>query len=386
MDIVLGADIIRYPLTGIGRYAYELGKGLSELPEVRRLSFLVGMQVRSAMPQTERRDGKLRDSIFRSAGKIAGQSSTLMTCYQGCKEYCQTRSLKRFRGSVFHGPNFYLPNHDGPCVSTFHDLSIINYPEFHPSVRVAYMSKALPRALNRAQILLTVSEHARKELIAYSGFSPERIIATALAAGPEFHPRNISQCESVLKDYNLNYKGYCLFTGTVEPRKNLGRLLSAYERLPLNLRKELPLVVVGYRGWESDVLFDRLMAAQSAGWVKYLGFVSSEILPLIFSAAKIFLFPSIYEGFGLPVLEAMASGVPVICSNSTSIPEVAGDAALMVDPFDEEKLYFSISEAIENTDFADRACVAGLQRASTFSWEKVVKNTFNAYKLAESLA
>jgi alpha-1,3-rhamnosyl/mannosyltransferase len=173
---------------------------------------------------------------------------------------------------------------------------------------------------------------------------------------------------------------YTLFTGTVEPRKNIGTLLDAYSRLPAALRGRCPLVVCGYRGWQSDALHRRLEEAQAQGWVKYLGFVSNEMLPLLMAGARLFAYPSVYEGFGLPVLEAMASGVPVVCSNATTLPEVTGGAAAMHEPNDVDTLLVCLQQGLEDGTWRHEARERGLVRADQFSWERCASETMAVYK------
>lgn len=383
MRVVLGADTIKYPLTGIGRYAFELGRGLQQHAGVDSLHFLRGGTVVSSLPMPAlpaqamaRADAALaiRNRLMAFPPLVAG--------YRGLAALRQRWGLRAHRGAVFHGPNYYLPHHDGPCVATFHDLSVFKHPEFHPAARVRYMAKELPRALARADVLITDSEFTRQEVIAYSGFSPARVLAVPLAAAAEFHPRAEAECAEVLARLGLAYRGYLLYAGTVEPRKNLALLLRAYERLPLALRQRFPLVVAGYRGWCSEDLHERLQQAQAAGWARYLGYVSAEDLPVLFAGARAFAFPSIYEGFGLPVLEAMASGVPVVCSTASSLPEVAGGCALMCEPEDESGLQGLLERAVDDDLWREQAILKGLAHAATFSWARTVNATLEAYRLA----
>ncbi|KYP95475.1 mannosyltransferase, partial [Sodalis-like endosymbiont of Proechinophthirus fluctus] len=175
------------------------------------------------------------------------------------------------------------------------------------------------------------------------------------------------------------YRGYTLFTGTIEPRKNLMVLFSAYEQLPLKLRQRYPLVISGYKGWGSGAEHQRLERGSREGWVSYLGYVAQEELPILFAAARLFVFPSLYEGFGLPVLEAMASGVPAVCSNVASLPEVANDAALTCDPRDVDALSEGIARGLQDDVWRVETIDAGLARAQMFSWQRCAQDTIKAY-------
>ncbi|MOA25446.1 D-inositol 3-phosphate glycosyltransferase [compost metagenome] len=174
--------------------------------------------------------------------------------------------------------------------------------------------------------------------------------------------------------------GYSLYVGTIEPRKNIETLLDAYERLPLALRRRWPLILTGYKGWRSEEIHGRIEDAQRAGWARYLGFVPGEDLPLLFAGARLFAFPSLYEGFGLPVLEALSSGVPVVCSNSSSLPEVAGEAALMSEPLDVETLTANLQRGLEDDAWRTMAIASGLRHAATFSWERCARQTIEVYR------
>lgn len=384
MKIILGTDVIRYPLTGTGRYAYEIGKGLLAHKEIT-LQFFQGNHLYKKLPEPSINKTEFTSTMTMLKKNITGfltRYPFLLKGHRYISENKQARVLQNTADSIFHGPSFYLPKHSGPSIVTFHDLSVIHHPEFHPPGRVRYMLEEFPAALRRANILLTISEHARKELITYSGFPPEKVICTPLAASADFFPRDKQDCLHVLNKYSLEYQKFCFFAGTIEPRKNLSILLDAYEMLPKKFRACYPLIVSGFHGWKSEDIHARLISAQNSGWVKYLDFVPASDLPFLFSAAKIFVFPSRYEGFGLPLLESMASGVPVVCSNVTSLPEVAGDCALMCHPDDTDELSTLIKKAIEDDTWRASSIKNGIKHAASFSWEKTVDKTIEAYQLA----
>jgi alpha-1,3-rhamnosyl/mannosyltransferase len=190
----------------------------------------------------------------------------------------------------------------------------------------------------------------------------------------------VSESVSVLARLGLVHGGYTLYAGTIEPRKNIEVLLDAYSVLPDAIRQRWPLVLAGYHGWQSEQLHQRIDAAVSAGWARYLGYVADEDLPHLFAGAHLFFFPSHYEGFGLPVLEAMASGVPVVCSNASSLPEVAGGAALMFDPEDADALHQLILTGLEDEVWRKTAKEKGLMQASIFSWRRCANETVSVYR------
>jgi alpha-1,3-rhamnosyl/mannosyltransferase len=201
-----------------------------------------------------------------------------------------------------------------------------------------------------------------------------------LACSADYKPRNEAALSSVLTKHGVTMQGYSLYVGTIEPRKNLDVLLDAYALLPLNVRQEWPLILIGYQGWRSEHLHERIRAAVSEGWARYLGFVEADELPLIYAGARVFVFPSLYEGFGLPVLEAMASGIPVVCSNASTLPEVAGEAAAMCDPKDVDGLSELINRALQDESWRELAVKKGLLQAAKFSWQRCATETAAVYK------
>lgn len=242
------------------------------------------------------------------------------------------------------------------------------------------MRKEIALTLKRADMLITDSEYTRREIATYFSWPLEKIRAVPLASSEDFRPRESAELQKVLKDIGLIEGGYSLYVGTIEPRKNLEVLLDAYSMLPIAVRQRWPLILIGYRGWRSEQLHARIESAMQEGWARYLGFVAAEDLPLVYAGARLFVFPSLYEGFGLPVLEAMASGIPVVCSNSSTLPEVAGDAAAMCAPDDVDSLCHLISIGLEDEPWRAEARRKGLIRASAFSWQRCAEETAAVYQ------
>lgn len=377
MKVILSVDPVKYPLTGIGRYTYELAKGLSESSNVEALRFLRGATLLDSVPEPSAEPDprfSLRQRLLKSRLAVAA--------YRVVMPRLKARTLRGLEDHVFHGPNFYLPPFGGTSVVTMHDLSAYRWPQCHPPERVRYMRAEIELSLRRANLLITDSEFTRRELAEEFDWPSSRIHVTPLASSPEFHPRGIEDLLAPLAPFGLKPGGYTLFAGTIEPRKNVLALLEAYARLPEALRRHWPLLLVGYRGWNSEVIHARITAAEREGWARYLGYVAAEELPLLFAGARLFVFPSLYEGFGLPVLEAMASGVPVVCSNSASLPEVAGGAAAMCAAEDIDELTVLIELGLLDDDWRAQAREKGLAQAGRFSWRRCVDETLMAYRLA----
>lgn len=377
IDLILGADSISAPLTGIGRYTLELARGLPQHPDLARIRyFALGRWL--ALPQllTAETNAPAARPSLRS--QLAGNRAAVRV-FRLLMPTLQRLRLRGQEGAIYHSPNFFLPPFAGRTVTTVHDLSHHIYPQFHPPARIDYMRRMLPDSLQRASHVITVSASARQDLITHFGHPPERITAIALGANPAFRPHSAAELAPVLARLGLQAQGYSLYVGTIEPRKNLDRLLDAYESLPAPLRVRYPLVMAGSPGWRSENTHARMARAASAGWLHYLRYVAQADLPALYAGARLFAYPSLYEGFGLPVLEALASGVPVVTSNTSSLPEVVGNAALQIDPHDVPALSAALAQGLQDDLWRAQVRMAGLQRASQFTWARCVDRTMQVY-------
>lgn len=375
MKVVFSTDSIKYPLTGIGRYTYELARELQNNDDISELLFLQGGKISRDLPIV-----KTESSVASGLKTAVKNSAIAIELYHLSATWLKSMALSSYKDSIYHSTNFYLPPRVDNAVATFHDLSIFKWPQCHPQNRVQYMKKELLLTLKRAKVLITDSEFTRKELAEYFDYPIEKIVSAPLASNKDFYPRDDVILQKLMTKLGLTVGQYTLFTGTIEPRKNIATLLDAYERLPQEIRTFYPLVICGFPGWNSEALHRRFELATQQGWLLYLGYLSSDDLPLLFSGARTFLFPSLYEGFGLPVLEAMASGVPVVCSNAASLPEVLGESGLMCDALDVEGLTAAIIKSLEDENWRNNAIAAGLSRANTFSWKRCAQETIKAYR------
>jgi len=377
MKVILSTDAIKYPLTGIGRYTFELANELAKCDQIEQLFYLKGTRLSNAVPVPAYSPGAT--GWFR---RLLLQSRIAVESYRAIVPRLKARALRGLEDHLFHGPNFYLPPFGGHSVVTIHDLSIYRWQACHPQERVRYMKAEIELSLKRAAMLITDSEFTRKEAAEFFGWPLERVRAVSLACAKDFHPQTRKSMEPLLGQYGLSAGGYCLFAGTIEPRKNIDTLLDAYSMLPATVRRRWPLVLIGYQGWSSADVHARISEAARAGWARYLGFVPAEHLPILYAGARLFVYPSLYEGFGLPVLEAMASGVPVVCSNASSLPEVVGDAGAMCDALDVDTLWRLISKGLDDEQWRRVAAQKGLSRAENFSWKRCAQETVAAYQAA----
>lgn len=394
LDAIVAVDALVAPLTGIGRYAYELVKGLQAHDAIGRLRYFSLGRWRKdpfALLGDARVAGGSGAASTPGGGQLErwrarlAQNQLAARAYALAVPHVERWQLRREgRDVLFHAPNYFVPRFPGRRVSTVHDLSFIRYPEFHPKVRVDFVTRVLKRSLHGLDQIITDSEAVKQEVMDTYGWPAERITAIGLGVDPSFRPRSEAVLAEPLSTYGLRQQGYGLFVGTVEPRKNVDRLLDAYGALPMALRAEWPLVIAGAAGWRSEGTHARILEAQRQGWVKYLSFVPQRDLPALYAGARLFVYPSIYEGFGLPIAEAMASGVPVVTSGVSSMPEVAGGAARLVDPLDVEELREAIAAGLTDEAWRHHAHDAGLKRAAGFSWSACVSQTVEVYRRALS--
>ncbi len=283
---------------------------------------------------------------------------------------------------VFYSPDFTLPptRRGTKTILTVHDLSFVHYPDaFVPSLR-RYLENAVPRSVRRADLVLADSSRTRSDLISLFEVSPEVVKVVYPGVGSRFRsePR-AGERERLRERYGVVDGPYVLGVGTLQPRKNYLYLMEGFNRLPVSLNAELQLLIAGGHGW----LCDEVVAeADRRENIRILGFVEDDDLPALYRGASLFAFPSLYEGFGLPVLEAMACGAPVISSGTSSLPEVCGDAALLVDPLIPGELTEAMIRLLEDTELRDQLVTRGLARAATFTWERSARSLLD---LIESL-
>ena len=265
-------------------------------------------------------------------------------------------------------------------IITAHDLSWIRFPETHPDERVRVMNELFPKALERADHVLTDASYVRQEIVEEFGIAPERITSVPLGSREIFHPRSAEECRQVLEDHGLDYRGFVLCVGTLEPRKNLELVIRAYSGLPEHFRRRHPLVMVGMKGWLTSKVESLMQPMVASGEVRLLGFTSDEDLAVLYAAANTLVYPSLYEGFGLPPLEAMASGTPVIVSDRSTLPEVVGSAGVQIAADDEAGLREALRRFDEDSLFWQQRADASLAQAVQFSWERCAQETLAIYR------
>jgi alpha-1,3-rhamnosyl/mannosyltransferase len=374
MNVILAVDPIVPTLTGIGRYTWELTQRLPPLAGIDDLRFFgFGRWIEN--PGDLLSVGPATSAVRQ---KLAA-SQLAVWLYGHVAPLISWNSLRGFNDYLYHSPNFFLPPFAGLRVATFHDLSVYRYPEFHPPARVTFMRREIPKALRRANHIIAVSQFVAGEITNYLDFPSERISVVPNGVSASYHPCPAEMLRSKLSEYTLEPGRYALCVSTIEPRKNITILLEAYARLPSSLRQRYPLVLCGDKGWRSEVTHDAIDRAQRAGWLIYLGFTPEGDLPLLYAGARLFAFPSLHEGFGLPVLEAMACGIPVVASNRSAIPEVTQDAALLVEPQERDALTEALRQGLQDKIWRERAIQRGLQCAKACTWDACAARTRDVY-------
>lgn len=372
MRLAFNATSLLSPLTGIGQYSRQLALGLKGRSDIDT-SFFYG----AAWTK------EVRNEAMPGAATVLPWIRKHVPLSYSLRRFIQEqRFAAGARGQqfdVYHEPNILPLPFDGPSVVTIHDLSWIRYPEMHPIERVRAMNKYFEPGLRRATVLLTDSEFVKDEVVKTFSIDPQRVQTIPLGVENLFQPRLAQQIRPTLDHNGLTYGKYLLAVGTLEPRKNLSLALRAYARLPKHVREHCPLVLVGMKGWLTSSLEKQLAPMLRSGEVKQLGYLTREELAYVISGATSLVYPSVYEGFGLPPLEAMASGVPVIASNVSSIPEVVGDTGILINPLDVDATTDAMRLLIDDSDLRNNLASRALERSRNFTWARCIDRTIQSY-------
>ena len=370
MRIAFNATALLSPLTGIGQYAFELAQRLAA-DSAHDAEFFYGLAWSREVRTTPLPGAR---TLFGMARRFVPNSYAVSRYLQGRKF---TQAARRF--DVYHEPNFLAYRFDGPLVLTVHDLSWIRFPQAHPAERVAAMNRYFEPSLRRAAVVLTDSAFVKQEVIDVFGIDPQRILPIGLGVSPLFRPLPADATAPLMARQGLAHGSYLLAVGTLEPRKNLVTALRAYAALPEASQCAYPLVLAGIKGWHNEDLDAQLQPLIASGRVRLTGYLSREDLAALIAGATALVYPSIYEGFGLPPLEAMACGVPTIVSNVASLPEVVGDTGLLIEPYDHEGLRDAMQRLIDSPRLRADLGAQALRRAASFTWDSCARQTVAAY-------
>ncbi len=357
--------------TGLGRYAERLGRHLVERDDVDT-RFYVATPTPARLPaytegrvQAEWRWGMRRWRLSVLLAHLVGRH---------CDRHFPTTDV------VHCSEHLLLPLRRIPAVLTIHDVVYLTHPEWHLPLNRWFLRLAMPIFARRARAIIAVSEHTRREVVERLGADPARVHVVYEAADARFRPlREPAALAEVCARYRLT-PPFILYVGAIEPRKNLPLLLRAFSALCNDPAFRHQLVIAGGKGWLYDEVFRTAGELSLGERLRFTGFVAEEDLPALYAAADIAAHPAHFEGFGLPPLEAMACGTPVVASDATSLPEVVGEGGLLVPPHDERAWAEALARVAADRALHDRLAAEGLAQAARFSWQETARRTVEVYR------
>lgn len=380
MKVIMSTDAIHRPLTGIGRYAFELYRGLNAHPKITMLkAFAHGRWVADplAVPDSSQALPK-RKSLRQTLALLP----PAVWAYSRVIPPLSGWRLRRHEDALFYSPNYILPPAPAKMVATFHDMSVHDHPEFHPKARVAFIKHELPKTLRRADALIVDSDFTKDRVLAHFNWPEDRIHVVRLGVDHgSFRVLKETGEDHVLRAFGLRRGHYTLCISTIEPRKNMDRLLAAYRLLPTSVRASCPLVLVGDRGWRSEATHAAMQTASEEGWLKSVGYLPEDQLVALTAHCALFVFPSLYEGFGLPVLEAMACGVPVLSANLPSVREFAKDSIRYMQAGSLESMAQSLEATLTDSEWLNEAGARAEAESRPWTWQKTVDQTVQVLEM-----
>jgi alpha-1,3-rhamnosyl/mannosyltransferase len=365
---------------GIGHYTWQLAQALTAIePQLLRPYPTVWEQLFTGW--YERQWAKYAAAPPRAwTNRIRGRC--LITARRlGARSYTEQlqRVLRRERIDLYHEPCYIPLECEGPIITSVHDLSVLRFPQWHRRETVALFEKHFDAALKRSQHLLAISEFGKQEIVRYLGWPAERVSVSYMGVRPGLGPVGGSRLQRVLRRWGLR-PGYLLHVGTLEPRKNVLMLMREYCELPLWLRERHPLVLVGGAGWNSVEEHDFLRGRGAASGIRWLGYVSDVFFGCLYSGARALLFPSHYEGFGMPTIEMMACGGAVIASRAGAVVETVGGVAYLVDAVDGRGWREAMYRVCVDEEWWRGLRAGALGWAARYTWQRCAEQTLAAYR------
>lgn len=380
MKIGIIAGSIDNKATGIDNYSYNLIKNLALLTSSKDFEIIVihtGDKILQEIVNSVKYTTKISQYIMKIPnfpfdwqkrfGKFLQKSLIIPT---------QSRKLDIIH-DVHLGVFFFYPKQIKKIL-TIHDLVPIKFPQTHKIETILVYKYVLIGSLKQVNIIIANSYNTKQDITKYFKIPEEKIRVTYLGVDEDYKPLPENEIEKIRQKHNLTYP-FILYVGTLEARKNIPTLLKAFYKLK-NKGLSHKLVITGKKGWKYKNIFKLTEQLNLQKDVVFTGYVPREDLPALYNAADLFVYPSIYEGFGLPPLEAMACGIPVITSSSSSLPEVVGNAGIMVSPYDVDGLAKAMYEVLTNEGLKEELRKRGLKRAKLFSWRKTAKETLKVYE------
>ncbi len=348
--------------SGVGNYTSQLLTALIERNDARQYALLANRTVNGAAP---------RGSLGQVGHRFPNRSAWM--------QLALPRDLAALRPDLCHFTNSIAPLH-APCpiVITLHDMSLFVHARLHPLKSRLVVRPIIPMVTRQAKAIITVSQHAKQEIVAGLQVPAEKVHVIYEAAAPQYHTiTDEDELDRVRNRYGLT-RSFMLYVGTIEPRKNLTRLVMAFAQAHRQC-PDLELILVGQLGWQYGSLLKAIEDLKLGSAVRRLGYVPDADLPALYNLARALAFPSLYEGFGLPVIEAMACGTPVLTSNGSSLAEIAAGASCLVDPLDVKAIADGLLRLAVDDDFHASLSGAGLARSAQFSWQRAAAETVRVY-------
>lgn len=372
MDIVINALPLLNKLTGIGKYIYYLSREIEEKYSEHEVTYFYKFCCSKKILLYKDKDDSVGELV-----RVLNAFPEIKSKFWELRDYWS--AIHSCCGDVYFEPNFIpLKIKAKRKVTTVADFSFVTHPECHPAIRLERFRRFFWERIKQVDHVIFISDFIRRYAIEVHGFSENNSSVIPLGVlHDQFRVMSEEDLGDVRNRLNLP-ENYLLFVGSLEPRKNLERILNAYLSLPDYIRAEFKLILVGAAGWENNAIKDIIV--KNAGDIRHLGYVTDEDLPRLYNLASLFVFTSLYEGFGLPALEAMACGCPVLSSNVTSLPEVCGTAAELVDPLDQEAIRAGMLSLLTDRQLSSRRRAEGLLQASYFTWEACAEKHLRVFQ------
>ncbi len=379
LSVLIGADCLAGSRSGIFRVTEQIARAASRDPRIAEVRLRIG----TAVCGVSALDQALAPAPASVLRQIVAQVPGAAPLLRALRRPALTRAIRHMPApTVYYEPNPIPRPFAGPIVTTIHDCAFRELPDTVPRERRAYLERHWPAALRAATRITAVSDFTRTRAIETLGVDPGRIVTVPNAAGIAFRPHGVAEAQPVLAGFGLSDRSYILGVSTLEPRKNFDGLLAAYLLLPAGQRAHTPLVIAGAAGWGTTLTGPAAHGAIARGELRLLGFVPDPALAALYARASCLAFVSHYEGFGLPVLEAMASGTPVVASGTTGTGEVAGDAAWRVEPSDPHAIAAGLAAVLGDAGLADDLRRRGLVRAGQFTIPAMMDGMIGVWQAA----